>query len=132
MQYNWNRAWLPQGDISQQDYLGFPTYKIYGYETEKIIAVPLQELEKIQCLVLLGEPGMGKSTAIAEVTLKNGKNLLVKFALNEFSTEEQLFEELEEQPLFHEWKHTDKTLFLYLDSLDEALLRAYPKTSGEW
>ena len=38
------------------------------------------------------------------------------------SSEEKLIEELEEHSIFQKLKLTDKILFLYLDSLDEALL----------
>lgn len=80
------------------------------------------------CLILLGKPGIGKSTAMElqrslideQVTKAGGKTLWVD--LRACSTDEGLCKLLFENPVFQSWLSGNHPLHLFLDSLDECPL----------
>ena len=79
-------------------------------------------------LVLLGDPGMGKSTILSEQESvwksshhdSNEKYLFIN--LRSYQTDSRLAAHLFESPIFKEWLAGTHTLNLFLDSLDEGLL----------
>ncbi|MGA7326225.1 MAG: hypothetical protein WBX25_17505 [Rhodomicrobium sp.] len=126
--YPWLRFWAPHDgsiDLSDAGFLRDPIESLgrgHGPST-------LGELETWKALVLLGEPGIGKST-----TLKEEANRVESLAastghvsfyvdLHEFSSEDRLCKRIFESEQFLAWKNGNSNLFLHLDSLDEALLR---------
>lgn len=63
--YPWRRFWAPrEGSIALEDggFLTDPEGK-YGRSLNPDV-ISLEALEEVPCLVLLGEPGIGKSTVI--------------------------------------------------------------------
>jgi hypothetical protein len=88
-------------------------------------AAPLSLLENVQCLVLLGEPGMGKTTAVEEAMKANAQTVseLLHVNLNAFSEEGTLLRRVFENKKFKAWRKDGCDLHLWLDSLDECLLR---------
>ncbi len=89
--------------------------------------VPFFAIADTPCLVLLGEPGLGKSWALQEAARE---------AQSRFSDDLHLFVNLGgkdsnadvlhsvfNDPTFQEWAKGNSGLHLYLDSLDECLLR---------
>lgn len=75
-----------------------------------------------RCLVLLGEPGMGKSYAarhLAEAERTAGPPV-VEFNLGRLTTEALLERGAFESEQVRAWRGTDAELCLYLDSFDEA------------
>ncbi|HYF71161.1 MAG TPA: hypothetical protein VD884_23705 [Ohtaekwangia sp.] len=120
--YKWTRYWIAQGGIKViYDSDDFPIYSSqqYGKYGAKMGA-PLVSLERSRCLILLGEPGTGKST---ELSLANGpEGYTVKYNLSHHSTERELIDAIESLQNFKDWKLSDQKLFLYLDGFDEALL----------
>jgi hypothetical protein len=63
--YNWKRFWCPRGgriNLSDGGFLVDPD-EVWG-STLNPGVVPLQAMTHIPCLILLGEPGIGKSTAL--------------------------------------------------------------------
>ena len=64
---NWKRFWSPYGD---KIYLEGDGY-LYNPDTDHLFKINpnvvfIDELENVNCLVLLGEPGIGKSSTLEE------------------------------------------------------------------
>lgn len=77
-------------------------------------------------MVLLGEPGIGKTFAIKsakESVLENETDLVDIVDLRGYGEESRLVKRLFESDKFLQWKNGNKRLHLFLDSLDECLLR---------
>jgi hypothetical protein len=126
-QFNWQRFWVPRTgtiDLSDGGFLVDPT-NLYSRPFE---GKPLTQLSEYRVLVLLGEPGIGKSTtlrgeadrlrATATVGLKS-----IHADLRAYSSEILLHKRIFENPDFLTWVNDNSHLVLQLDSLDEALLR---------
>jgi hypothetical protein len=91
-------------------------------------AKSLVDLRDTHCLVLIGEPGLGKTTAmkaeyrsIATSLLPEDRSLLVELGFTRIATE--LRDAIFGSDEFREWLAGEGRFFLFLDSLDEALLR---------
>jgi hypothetical protein len=88
----------------------------------------LADLEDRDCLVLLGEPGMGNTTALEaereqrECEIGTSGGSLIWRDLGEFGDETRLIRDLFEAPEWDRWRAGDRTLYLYLDALDECRL----------
>ena len=91
--------------------------------------VSFESISKFPCLALLGEPGMGKSTAMQsekgsidiQVTERGDTSLWID--LRAFQTDVRLSQAIFEAPVFRAWLNGKHRLHLFLDSLDECLLR---------
>ncbi|HZU97603.1 MAG TPA: hypothetical protein VFF73_12965 [Planctomycetota bacterium] len=74
------------------------------------------------CTVLLGEPGMGKSTciaALAETIAAQAGVRTQRFSLGEFQSDERLERRIFGSPEARAWREGTETLHLLLDGLDE-------------
>ncbi|HEX8672338.1 MAG TPA: hypothetical protein VF710_10625, partial [Longimicrobium sp.] len=131
MHYEWERFWCPrESAFSLEDggYLVDPTSEWgRGYHPH---VVPFHELAAAPCLVLLGEPGMGKSTAVArehararQVARSAGYSPPLFVDLRAYGSEDRLFNRLTTAADIQAWVESDAVLDLFLDSLDECLLR---------
>jgi predicted NACHT family NTPase len=128
--YNWKRFWYRRGsDINLNDggYLPNPDGP-YGSILSSNVAA-FTDIASTPCLVLLAEPGMGKTqtmqmekTAIDEAVAQQGGQTLW-LNLRSYSSEDRLIRDLFEDPTFLAWRTGSHHLHLFLDSLDEALLR---------
>jgi len=130
MSYNWKRFWCPrEGSFSLSDggYLYKPDsdkYNIYNPEV-----VPFDSIAEIPCLILLGEPGIGKTSAMKaereaidkKVESEGDKTLWLN--LSSYSSEDRLIHNLFENKTFVSWEKGEYRLHIFLDSLDECLLR---------
>ncbi|MEY9463870.1 NACHT domain-containing protein [Bradyrhizobium ottawaense] len=125
--YAWPRFWIRLGgplDLSDAGFLSDPTD---SHDPDR--PVTLADLQGRRSLALLGEPGIGKSTALKEeadrvATLAvDGHLQSIYVDLRSFSSEEFLFKRVFENEKMTRWKGDESHLFLHLDSLDEALLR---------
>src|SRR5262249_5943123 len=80
------------------------------------------------CLVLLGEPGIGKSHEMqqqyerAKTQAAETSDAWLRFDLRDFQTDERFCNKVFENPTFRAWRNGTHHLYLYLDSLDEGLL----------
>ncbi|MHB8388763.1 MAG: NACHT domain-containing protein [Acidobacteriaceae bacterium] len=85
------------------------------------------ELQSVACLALLGEPGVGKSWSLsADVNAylqQSPRMPTIRLDLRRFSSEDRLYRTLFEGEAFLQWAKGDYDLHLYIDSLDECLLR---------
>lgn len=123
------RYWCPREGslgLDKQGYLNDPTQK-YGEHYNPHIRT-FGQIAAVPCLILLGEPGIGKSTALKEAKplanqlLKPGDSLLWR-DLREFSSEDRLYRSLFESPEWTGWLAGSNELHLVLDSLDEVRIR---------
>lgn len=129
--YHWPRFWhLSDEDTSSIDpNLSLPhiwsdwTSSSRRYKSQ----FQLSELLDIPCLVLLGEPGMGKSQNLIELrqTLNNDENnRYCFFNLADFTSSSEMVQEVFTDNLdFVDWQIGSFNLHLFLDSLDEAIIQ---------
>lgn len=87
--------------------------------------VPFEKIAHMPCFALLGEPGIGKSTVMEDLSLslqesvKSSGDSLLYINLNEYGNETRLIRNLFECDKFVTWRKSNNTLHLLLDSLDE-------------
>ena len=127
---SWKRYWCPRGgeiNLTQDGFLSDSDSEFGKYINPEMKL--LEELLPIPCLVLLGEPGIGKSTIINEQRQvlqgqgeKNDLEILW-LDLRSIGSEQRLVQKLFESPIFRSWLAGEHNLHIFLDSLDECLLR---------
>ena len=126
MSYPWTRFWCPrEGSINLSDggFLFDPESEHAEHVAPDV--VPFAQISHLPCLALLGEPGIGKSTAmedlrdvIQQAVQASGERLLY-VNLNEYGEESRLIDDVFDSPAFQEWLAGTHCLHLFLDSLDE-------------
>ncbi|WP_422659277.1 NACHT domain-containing protein [Paenibacillus sp. EC2-1] len=84
-----------------------------------------EDISNFTCVVLLGEPGIGKSESMKSlVSAEDNEDKFLHINLRSYGSEERLIRSLFENPIFLEWeKSNEDNIYIYLDSLDECLLR---------
>ena len=128
--YNWKRFWCAREgklNLSDDGYLLDPDAQYGSIHNPDV--VPFESISKFPCLALLGEPGMGKSTGMQ--TQKGSIDALVSKSgdaslwvdLRAYQTDVRLAQGIFEAPVFQDWLNGKHRLHLFLDSLDECLLR---------
>jgi predicted NACHT family NTPase len=127
--YDWKRFWCPRsGHISLEDrgYLLDPESE-WGHHYNPDL-VGSEAIADIPCLALLGEPGIGKSQAMNDLKkhtekVIDGSHKILKLNLHSYSSEDRLIRELFESAPFTDWRNGTHCLYIFLDSLDEGILR---------
>lgn len=124
--YPWKRFWSPRQEairLSDAGYLPDPTMRWERHTNPSLQS--FEALEKIPCLVLLGEPRIGKTEALKPyrepITHLNGtpyKPLWID--LSHIHSDLDLRHKLLNQPDFRSWKKGARWLCLFLDGLDES------------
>lgn len=128
--YGWDRFWIPRGTELRLDSDGF----LSDLADTSLVATAsgseylrLKDLDEVPCLILLGEPGTGKTTVMTEVFgtvyQSDDEAEAIHFNLNEYSTDQLLVNEIFQGPTIQNWLHEDGSLTLFLDSLDECLVK---------
>lgn len=123
---DWKRFWSrrdAQFNLGDDGYLVDPESE-YGALLNPQVA-PVDFLSATRCLVLLGEPGIGKSFAMAaareavcqRVTVDG--DAVVWLDLHEIGSDQQLNRKLFDAPTFRRWRDGSGNLSLFLDSFDE-------------
>jgi hypothetical protein len=117
------RFWAVFGEsheLTQEGWLAEPSDGTFYSINARIN--PTRNLARIQCLVLLGEPGMGKTSA-----LNQGRGFqpdpsvpVQHFDLGSFSSEERLVSRVFESAELAVWRKGGGELCLSLDGFDEA------------
>jgi hypothetical protein len=133
---NWKRFWCSREGSYQLSGDGY----LYDYESQPILERPgiatLNELLDIPCLILLGEPGLGKSTELIaqskflEKKARDGGDEFLKFDLQNYQTDQRLFDHIFQDTTFQKWVNGKNRLYLFLDSLDEALININTLTTA--
>lgn len=89
--------------------------------------VEFESIAEIPCLVLLGEPGIGKSRALKDavkfVSESFPDDKYFSLDLRSFGSEPRLYDALFKSKEIEEWLKGTHRLHLFLDSFDECLLR---------
>lgn len=125
--YNWKRFWCINTGNIRLDYGGFleDPESEYGHNPD---VVPFNSISHIPCLVLLGEPGIGKTTAInqafneVKTELETSEDDCLFFNLGDFDSNQDLLSGIFQSDKFIKWLSGNYKLHLFLDSLDEGLL----------
>lgn len=127
--YDWQRFWCPTTGNLNLDYSGFlydPESEYGSYYNRNV--VKFDAISDIPCLILLGEAGIGKTTAI-EQEYEKVKNRLQRsqddclcFSLGDYDSDNNLCNAIFKNERFKNWLDETHKLHLFLDSLDEGLL----------
>ena len=127
--FPWKRFWCTRtGTMSLNDNGFFldPESEYASYYHKGVVA--FEEIQKTPCLILLGEPGIGKTTTInSEIRtlesqiISSNKKLIYK-NLNEYGDENRLIREVFESSTIKSWQKGQHHLYLFLDSIDECLI----------
>ncbi|MEH2206824.1 MAG: hypothetical protein V7K53_22570 [Nostoc sp.] len=127
--YTWKRFWCPRsGNIGLSDggYLVNPDSE-WGH-FYKSDSVAFETISEIPCLVLLGEAGMGKTTATEQAyhqvshKFSGSENVCLWFRLGDYDSDKQLCDAIFRDETLQAWRRGTNKLHLFLDSLDEGLL----------
>jgi hypothetical protein len=122
--YDWVRFWVGRTDtvfLSDGGFLADPTDPFAS--SLGPVPQPLEKLGTYQALALLGEPGIGKSTALKSEADRTAGVDSLYFDLRDFSSDGLLYQRVFQNPQFLDWKGGASHLTLHFDSLDEGLLR---------
>ncbi|BCV22765.1 NACHT domain-containing protein [Moorella sp. Hama-1] len=128
--YNWKRFWCPRaGNINLSDggYLYDPDSEFGSYYNPDVVS--FESIAEFPCLVLLGEPGIGKSETMKShwKSICNRPGTMEReclwIDLRAYQTDIRLCQAVFENQTFRAWLDGTHVLHLFLDSLDECLLR---------
>ena len=126
--FDWQRFWCPTTGNLNFDFSGFlynPELK-YGSSYNPDI-VKFDAISDIPCLVLLGEAGIGKTTATkqeykrVEHQLQQSEDDCLWFSLGDYDKSE-ISQAIFGNEKFTAWLNGTHKLHLFLDSLDEGIL----------
>ena len=130
--YGWKRFWLPRSDaaipLSEGGYFPDPDSEYARWLNPE--ATTFELIDQYPCLVLLGEPGIGKSTAMDaasqhqndKVTEGRENAEILNLNLRSYREVERLIIDLFESQIFKTWLSGSGRLVIFLDSYDECLL----------
>lgn len=117
------RLWVKHpGEIAYLDdgFVPAPGSLLSGYSST---TQPLSDLDAVSCLVLIGEPGAGKSTALdAEAQRLRRQHSVHWVSLGSTREESTLRHKIFEAKVWSDWVEGAGTLTLLLDALDEAVV----------
>jgi hypothetical protein len=130
--YDWKRYWVPRDGGLSFDCDGFllPPQKDamrLAWRTTELTSI--EELLDKPCLILLGEPGIGKSVAIrdakrrAQATKQRSHTAFLFCNLGIYDSDVLLVKDIFESPEFLFYQREGGELHIFLDSFDECLLR---------
>ncbi len=128
--YNFKRFWHPREswiNLSDGGFLSDPESEYSHINNPDV--VPFESIMSTPCLVLLGEPGIGKTYAMqterpaidSKIKTEGGDTLWLD--LSSFGSEDRLVHRLFENETFISWANGKHQLHIFLDSLDECQLR---------
>jgi hypothetical protein len=127
--YNWRRYWCsPYASILLSDGGYLPDPETTGAFVNQLVR-HAEQISDMPCLILLGEPGIGKTASVAEMAAKvrdaNQKtsDIVLSVDLRIIPTVEELRHELFDSPQFKAWERGDHVMHLFLDSFDECMIR---------
>jgi WD40 repeat protein len=130
--YNWKRYWRPRGDpriVTETD--SSHLLSIGMAEASGLRRLTYEDIADVPCLILLGEPGMGKTHAMKSAyesvrnNTKAASEEFMRLDLQTYGNEDRFVADLSRRGKFQEWRENgcQSRLYLFLDSLDEGLLR---------
>lgn len=119
-----DRFWVPAGESYSSTHDGWladpRSHPRLGVNAH---ALTTDELRTLRCVVLLGEPGMGKSSALQlsgylKPPVEDVETLHVD--LGQFASEDRLTRRVFENPQIVQWKSAKHQICICLDNFDEA------------
>jgi hypothetical protein len=136
--FNWIRYWLPRGGTVDDNggYLAEPGTERYLRKANTHLRT-LDELDDVRCLLLLGDPSLGKSHEIedyvarlTERQLDNARDTetfqIIAHDITEFDNRDQLRQAVFANEVVDGWRRGKGLLYIILDSLDETLIEFGP------
>lgn len=130
--YGWKRFWIPRSEavipLSDSGFFPDPGGQSGLWLNQQVTTY--EAINHFKCLVLLGEPGIGKSAAM-QAEYCNQKHAsserqdnvsFLDFDLRSYGDEGRLIRDLFEGELFKAWFSGSGILVIFLDSYDECLL----------
>jgi hypothetical protein len=130
MIFPWKRFWVrPDAQISCGLYGdGFFDDPDDDWSRNKSIAHTLDSLLESKCLVLSGEPGLGKSVALEQAFphidhAAGGKSSTIWIRFRDIPDSTAFTRRVFESPRWKSWTENDEALTLVLDGLDEGLIK---------
>jgi len=122
--YEWTRFWCPNDKkpiITPEGYLEDPEYEFS--RNSHLIINPLR-LKK-NCIVLLGEPGIGKTVALNKFIqdFNSEEGEILKVNLSGIGNANHFNDMIFNHAKFKDWRTGDYNLYLLLDSFGECFLR---------
>jgi hypothetical protein len=148
--FDWTRYWysVEQGKANDEKGVSFDSEKgfLNEYDIKRGACQTLDNFENIHCLVMLGEPGVGKTVEIEKEFNRIKSKITTEENIDEVSKTQEdiqlkkqieslyvnlgsiqdifdLYKELFDSETFVEWLKNDYDLYLFLDGLDEALMQ---------
>jgi hypothetical protein len=125
--YNWPRFWIPIGQSFPLDSHGFlfdPEHEHARYYYTEYQARLLNQLTELPVAILLGEPGIGKSTALKEESqrLQAESHACLYKELNQYTSDSRFISDIFDSDELQAWRVGHHHITLLLDSLDECSL----------
>ena len=108
-------------------YLVDPESELGKYYSTDVL--PFEAIETFPCLILLGEPGIGKTTALDKeherwtANTAEGADELLSVDLRAYSTDQRLVQGGFDSAGARRWTAGTSLLTMFFDSLDEGLLQ---------
>mgnify|MGYP002713158694 CR=1 FL=1 len=118
--FSWTRFWAPiDVQVGEHDFLPDPE----GFLGNKHI-VTFEKIKHVPGLVLLGNPGIGKSRATQRIVVdfQDSGIPCLYVALHRYGSFSKLKERLQKNEIYQRWLENTGALHLFLDGLDEARL----------
>lgn len=134
--HDWRRFWVPRPALATLDDSGFLVDPEGDWGSALSPgAVTLASLDVYRILILLGEPGMGKSTELAADTerlrtLGGATDAVLRIDLRDYENVADLRDSVLGGPQVAAWRHGSGRLTLTFDSLDEGLLATAQLADG--
>lgn len=127
MEYAWNRRWIPSevgGSDGGSDSARSRSFKALWQMRHSVEGLLLQSIEATPCLILLGEPGMGKTYAVLrEVgrldSLRRNNEMAHFVDLLGSDSPQQVRERLFNNQIYRDWKAGQYQLTYFIDSVDK-------------
>lgn len=128
--HDWKRLWCPrEGRVIQSDrgYLLDPDSQLGRIQNPDVVS--FESIGHLPCLILLGEPGIGKTTAMNEARRaldsdqENAGDQFLWLDLADYGSEQRLFNDLFTSDEYRSWVKGNHRLYIFLDTLDLCMLR---------
>jgi hypothetical protein len=122
--YDWQRWWCPRGGFIAYDRAGYVLAPESAKQYERNDLISFDNVADVHCLVLLGEPGIGKSRTLSTIVAnhRNRGDLIHHIQLGSYRSDFTLSSALFDDSRVKHWLTSSGDLYLFLDGFDELLM----------